>query len=206
MKPSAAHEGFLTALTRIIGAFANRIGHDQFIYNINTSLNKGLYYRKSDGSQAVGIPDFQLVIENNSPFARGLRQIPKWIGEVCFTVSSSDTRVHLKQLVDALPNVDLAFLITIVESPKWRSPSSENTHAMRLRSQPFLEYDDFIPDIPTGTLGPVIVEEINWISVSRVNIEVYLRRPDGTLIIDANGRDNHSACGVRLNSALFTVC
>lgn len=200
MKPSAAHEAFMTALNRIILAFANKIGHDQFVYNVNTLLNSGLFYRKSDGSQAVKIPDFQLIIEANSRFARGLRQTPKWIGEVCFTVSSSDTRTHLKRLVDAMPSVDLAFLITIVESPKWRSPSSESTHALKLRSQPFLEYDDFIPDLPAGTLGPIIVEQINWISVTRVNIEVYLRRPNGTLVIDVNSRDNHSASGVSFNS------
>ncbi|KAI9453750.1 hypothetical protein HD554DRAFT_2031731, partial [Boletus coccyginus] len=195
MQPSSVHEAFIMALTRSIGTFTSGIGHDHCNYNFGSSLNKPLFYIKTDGSSGRAIPDYQLVMENNSDRAPGLPLIPKWIGEVSFTVPSSYTCRHLKQVVESQPTVDLAFIIRIEESPKWVSPNSKDTRTQKLRSQPFHAYNDFIPALPVGSLGPVVVEEFTWISITHVTFELYLRPPDGPLVIDDNLQDDHLACG-----------
>ena len=205
MQPSSVHEAFLVALTRAIGAFTSGIGHDNCDYNFGSSLNKPLFYVKTDGSSGKAIPDYQLVMENNSNGAPGLPLIPKWIGEVSFTVSPSYTRQHLKHVIESQPTVDLAFMIKIEESPKWASPSRKHTRAQELRSQPFRAYNDFIPALPADRLGPVVVEEFTWISITRVTFELYFRHPDGPLVIDDNLRDDYSACGVCTQLMLFAA-
>ena len=73
-------------------------------------------------------------MENNSNGAPGLPLIPKWIGEVSFTVSPSYTSGHLKQIVESQVTVDLAFMISIEEAPKWASPGGKHTHVQKLHS------------------------------------------------------------------------
>ncbi|KAG6377255.1 hypothetical protein JVT61DRAFT_1316 [Boletus reticuloceps] len=193
MQPSSTHEAFIVALTSII--FTNSIGHNPYNYNFSSSLNKSLFYTQPDGSSGRAIPDYQLVMENNSNRAPGTPLIPKWIGEVSFTVSPSYTRKHLRQVVKSQPSVDLAFMIRIEELPKWASPSKD-ARMQKLRSQPFRAYKDFIPALPAGSLGPVVVEEFTWISITRVTFELYLHCPDGHLVVDGSLQDDYLARGI----------
>ncbi|KAG6370925.1 hypothetical protein JVT61DRAFT_10772 [Boletus reticuloceps] len=204
MQPSSTHEAFIVALTSVIGTFTNGIGHNPYNYNFGSSLNKSLFYTQPDGSSRRAIPDYQLVMENNSNRAPGTPLIPKWIGEVSFTVSPSYTRKHLRQVVKSQPSVDLAFMIRIEELPKWASPSKD-ARVQKLRSQPFRAYKNFIPALPAGSLGPVVVEEFTWISITRVTFELYLRRPDGHLVVDGSLQDDYSARGVCTQLMLFAA-
>jgi hypothetical protein len=207
MQPSSVHKAFIVALTCAIGVFTSSIiGHDNCDHNFSSSLKKPLFYVKTNGSGGRVITDYQLVMENNSNGAPGLPLIPKWIGEVSFTVSSSYTRKHLKQVVDSQPMLDLAFMIRIEESPKWESPKRKHTRAQKLRSQPFRMYNDFIPALPADVLGPVVMEEFTWNSITRITFEFYLRRPDGFLVVDCNLQDNYSACGACTQLMMFAVC
>lgn len=190
----------MSTFNRLINSFTDGIGHDRDIFNFNNNMNKPLVYIKPNGSMAAGIPDFQLEIENNSVLRPGDAFFPKWIGEVAFTVSPSDTRANLKQIVDSHPTVDLAFLVTIQEVPKWASPSRKDV-ARNLRTGPLLSFKEFIPAMAETSLGPVIVDQFTWISVTQVTIEVYLRRPNGPLNIDVDLQDDFSALGVRDHSA-----
>lgn len=205
MQPSSVHEAFIVALTRAIGTFTSDIGCDNYDYNFGSSLNKPLFYIKPNGSSGRAIPDYQLVMENNSNHTPGLPLIPKWVGEVSFTVPSSYTHKHLKQIIESQPMVDLAFMIRIEESHKWVSPSSRD-NAQKLCSQPFYAYNDFIPTLPVGSLGPVVVEEYTWISITCVAFELYIRRPDGPLTIDGDLQDDYSAFGVCMQLMLFAAC
>jgi hypothetical protein len=173
MQPSLVHEAFIMALTHAIGVFTSGIiGHDNCDYNFGSSLNKPLFHIKINGSSGRAIPDYQLVMENNSNGAPGLPLIPKWIREVSFTVSSSNTRKYLKQVVDSQLMVGLAFIIRIEESPKWESPKRKYAHTQKLRSQPFRTYNDFIPALPADVLGPVVMEEFTWISITHITFEL----------------------------------
>ncbi|KAI9454823.1 hypothetical protein HD554DRAFT_2042952 [Boletus coccyginus] len=173
MQPSSVHEAFIVALTRSIGTFTSGIGHNHCNYNFGSSLNKLLFYIKTDGSSRRAIPDYQLVMENNSDHAPGLPLIPKWIREL---------------------TVDLAFIIRIEKSPKWVSPNSKDTHMQKLHSQLFHAYNDFILALPVGSLGPVVMEEFTWISITYIPFELYLHPPDGPLVINDNLQDDHFAC------------
>ncbi|KAF8122335.1 hypothetical protein EV363DRAFT_1301269 [Boletus edulis] len=172
MQPSSTHEAFIVALTSAIGTFTNGIGYNPYNYNFGSSLNKSLFYTQPDGSSARAIPDYQLVMENNSNRAPGTPLIPKWIGEVSFTASPSYTRKHLRQVVKSQPSVDLAFMIRIEELPKWASPSKD-ARVQKLRSQPF-PHTRISSPLPAGSLGPVVVEDFTWISITRVTFELYL--------------------------------
>jgi len=97
-------------------------------------------------------------------------------------------------------------MIKIEESPKWASPSRKHAHAEKLRSQPFRALNDFIPALPIDSLGPVVVEEFTWVSITRVTFELYLRRPDGSLVVNDNLQDDYSACGVRMQLMLPAAC
>ncbi|KAG6369352.1 hypothetical protein JVT61DRAFT_14995 [Boletus reticuloceps] len=196
MQPSSTHEAFIVALTHAINTFTSGIGHDQYNYNFGGSLNKSLFSTQPNGSSIRAIPDYQLVMENNSDHAPGIPLIPKWIREVSFTVSPTYTRKHLRQVVKSQPSVDLAFMIRIEESPKWASPRSKDTHVQKLRSQLFCTYKDFILDLPAGSLGPVVVEEFTRISITCVTFELYLRHPDGHLVVNSNLQDDYLAHGV----------
>jgi hypothetical protein len=78
----------------------------------------------------------QFPTKNNSNGTPGLPLIPKWIGEVSFTVSSSYTHKHLKHVVDSQPTVDLAFMIRIEEFPKWESPKRKHACAQNCAPNP----------------------------------------------------------------------
>lgn len=185
-------------LNRIIGEYVSSLGHDKVVFNFNSNLNTPLSYQKSNGSRGLAIPDYQLVLENNSAQAPDSPFVPKWIGEVTFTVPPAQTRIQLQRVVDHQPTVDLAFLVTIQESPKWVLPKKKDTGAQNLRSQPLLSYRNFIPPMPADIFGPVIVEGFTWMSITQISFEVHLRRPDGSLILDVNGDKDFSAVAVRL--------
>ena len=144
MKLSSTHESFLSTFNCVINSFTDGISHDKDIYNFNNNMNKPLFYTKPNGSLGMAIPDFQLVIENNFGCTPGDPFIPKWIREVTFMVPPPDTHTNLKQIVKSHPTIDLAFMLTIQESPKWASPSSKNV-AKNLCTGPLLSFKDFMP-------------------------------------------------------------
>ena len=93
----------------------------------------------------LAIPDFQLMIEVNTDTKP--RMIPKWVGEVSFTVPASKTRDHLKEIVASKATVDLAFMFSIQESPKWESPNVNTPRAQQLHAEPLVDYDAFDPTV-----------------------------------------------------------
>ncbi|KAG6370074.1 hypothetical protein JVT61DRAFT_12480 [Boletus reticuloceps] len=101
MKPSSTHELFLSSLNHVITSFINSIGQDKVIYNFTNHMNKLLFCVKPNGSLGTAIPDFQLIIENNSGCTPEDPVIPKWVRQVAFTVSPSDTHVQLKQIIES---------------------------------------------------------------------------------------------------------
>jgi len=116
MKPSSTHESFLSSLNRVISSFTDDIGQDKIFYNLTNHMNQPLFCVKPSGSLGTTIPDFQLVIENNSGLAP--EDVPKWVRQVAFTISPDDTCAQLKKIIKLQPTFDLAFMITIQESPK----------------------------------------------------------------------------------------
>ncbi|KAG9311789.1 hypothetical protein JVU11DRAFT_8036 [Chiua virens] len=195
MSPSAAHECLLSVLNQAVHSFIHNLNYDRTTFNLSIYFNRAIRPRMCTDFPNAAVPDFQLVIENHSKLTRGPPFISKWVGEVCFNTSPADTRTQLCQIIDSQPDIDLAFVVTIEESPDWASPKQKDANAIKLRSMPYLNYDDFIPNnISRCSLGPVVVENITWISVSHVTFDVYLRRPDNTL--DVNREDDHWARGV----------
>ena len=110
------------------------------------------------------IPDFQVVIENSN-HAPGDPFIPKWIGEVAFTVLPSDTHTNLKQIVESQPMVNLELMLTIQEYSKWMSPPSKDI-VKNLCTEPLLSFKDFVLPITENSLGPVVVDQFTWISIT----------------------------------------
>lgn len=196
MNPSYTHEALLHVLSHKIIRFTDRLGHDEVLFNLHSCLNSSITYTKADGSERHAIPDYQLVLGNNNFGVGSTSLTPKWIGQVSFTVPPIPTRTQLKQIVTSCPTYDLAFMVTIEESPRWKSPNSNNAAAERLRSQPLLNQVDFIPRFPVDDFGRVVVEGLTWMSISKVTFEAYLRRPDGSLLVDATIQDEFSAFGV----------
>lgn len=216
MSPSSLHETILNSLIGVLhGKYINQLGHDDLAHEIVTCMNGSLLYdppgdtkgskkKTGSGSKRETIPDFQLAIKVNAGENPG--KIMKWIGEVAFTVPTSKTRDRLKDVVASYPSVDLAFLFSIDESPKWESPANDNPFAQQLRAQPFVEYRDFKPaaggDGMTITFGG-----ITWASVSRVALEVYVRSPEeAILVIDGDDQSEYTARGVRFALCIIYFC
>ncbi|KAN0077358.1 hypothetical protein V8E55_011213 [Tylopilus felleus] len=190
MNPSSAHEGFLVSLLRTVLDFLGTLGHDKHMFNFVVATNMGLYYIDRNNIKRETKPDFQVLIQN---IHSGILT-PKWIGEVCFTASPIDTRDHLRYVLAHQPDVDLAFMITIEEDPKWVSPGSDNETLHQLRSQPLLTCAQFISNVGDD-LGSVVKAGFAWISIREINFELYLRSPSGSLVIGNAGHDEDSAHG-----------
>jgi hypothetical protein len=214
MSRSCLHDTVVATFNCFIGEFTHAIGHDPKIHRVSASMIGHLYYevpRPFEGDKRGGgriqsdnliivFPDFQLKIQVNTTKPR----VPKWVGEVAFTTSASRTRDQLKDVIASNPTVDLAFLFIIDESPKWESPTSENSFAQQLSTQPVMKYDDFNHKVDGNGMGPINFGGITWASVSRVALEVYMRSPEnGALTIDENEQSNYSARGVCFHSAFF---
>jgi hypothetical protein len=91
--------------------------------------------------------------------------------------------------------MDLAVMISIRE---FHRTSNSKTHP--LHSQPTLSREAFEPDEPPTqtTLGPVVVEGINWIHIKSVTIFASLRDENGEF--DFEQKTPSSARGVRFRS------
>ncbi|KAG9318346.1 hypothetical protein JVU11DRAFT_434 [Chiua virens] len=143
MKLSQAHKGFLQLLSSIvISDFLSNVGHDWGSFNLTVGSNSGLVYLDTTGKQQTRIPDFQLMISNN--IDNTLQS--KWIGEICFTVSPSDTHEQLKQIIACHPEVDLIFIIIVEEWLKWASLGSKDLTVQGLHFQPLLLAKEFMAD------------------------------------------------------------
>ncbi|KAF8129767.1 hypothetical protein EV363DRAFT_1336441 [Boletus edulis] len=192
MNPSSAHEGFVVLLSRLVTRFLSTLGHDKHMFDFIVATNMGLRYTNGNNIRRMAEPDFQVLIEN----IHSRKWRPKWIGEVSFTVSPTVTRNNLRQVIAHQPHVDLAFMITIKEDPKWASPNSENdSEALhQLRSQPLLTDEQFGLNVGDD-LGSVVKGGFAWISIQEITFELYLRSSSGSLVIDDTRRDEHSAYG-----------
>lgn len=201
MSPSGLHESVASTLGDIVSDFARAIGHDKDVHKLIIYMNKHIFYNaphqaKDEGEMREGTPDFQLVMEING--GKQPYMDPKWVGEVAFTTSVSKARVNLKNIIASKPSIDLAFIISIHESPKWEGPSAGNPSAQQLRAQPLVDnYRAFKPTVEGNGMGPVIFGGITWISIARITLEVYVRSPeDGTLTVDDDLQSPYSARGV----------
>ena len=164
MKLLSTHESFLSTFNYVIISFTDHIGQDKDVYNFNNNMNKPLFYIKPNGSMGMVIPDFQAVIENSN-HTPGDPFIPKWIGEVAFTVLSFDTHANLKQIVESQPMVNLEFMLTIQESSKWMSPPSKDI-VKNFCTELLLSFKNFVLPIAENSLGPVVVDQFTWISIT----------------------------------------
>lgn len=199
MAPSSAHKDILGSLNDITSAFIASLSLSRTTFKLIVHINKAvMYHMDGDENEHEGIPDFQLIIHNTSKSAsHRLISIPKWIGKVSFTASSSETCSHLKNLAAGNPNLDLAFFITIEKSSKWESPSSTNNYASTLHTQTYLEYNDFTHHVSASNFGGIVAVEVTWASIMKITFNAYVHRPDGTLAIDPKGQKNkYWACGV----------
>lgn len=218
MNKSCLHSTVINTFNRLIGKFPIAIDHDDYVHQVLISTIGHLDYnaprpfkgdergggRTEGGNLIAAFPDFLLKIQVNATVTKP-RVIPKWVGEVAFTTSASRTRDQLQDVITSNPTVDLAFLFVIDESPKWESPTSENSFAQQLSTQPVMKYVDFNHKVDGNGMGPINFGGITWASVSRVALEVYMRSPEnGALTIDENEQSNlYLARGVCLHSAFF---
>ncbi|KAG9308548.1 hypothetical protein JVU11DRAFT_11758 [Chiua virens] len=115
------------------------------MFHFNITLNSGLCYINEYNVMRSSLPDFQLEIENN------YKQMTtsKWIREVCFTTSSSDTHNCLWQIIAQNPTINLIFMITIIE---------ESTNF----KSGLLEMDNRIT---------VVLEQFAWISIQHIEFK-----------------------------------
>lgn len=199
MSPSSLHESPVSALSDVVGDFTREIGYDRTMLKARMYTNKHLRYkgpRQEEDRRDIRevVPDFQLTIEVNEGKKR---TIPKWVGEVAFTSSAPKARDRLRELGIAKPSIDLAFLFSIQESPKWESPGIDNPSARRLHAEPFVDFDDFDPTIEGNGMGPVTFRGIVWASIARLVLEVYVRSPtDGKLVVKVDQQSKYSARAV----------
>jgi hypothetical protein len=101
-------------------------------------------------------------------------------------------------MTDSDQNIDLALMISVRET-RWRPPNS--SAAKTFRSQPQLDYDDFIPALDPNTMfGPVVVKSHNWIHVKEIRYTVFERGTDGHFNFSSKAAE-----GVRYVSCIILV-
>jgi len=106
----------------------------------------------------------------------------------------------LREMTDNDQNIDLALMISVREG-RWRQPKDGSIAAKAFRSQPPLDYDDFIPSLDRNTMfGPVVVESHTWIHVKEIRYTVFERGTDGHFNFS-----HHAAEGVHYVSFIILV-
>ena len=101
MAPSSIHKDILSSFDNFILSFIASISLSSTRFELIVHMNKAVTYHKDgDEDECEGISNFQLIIRNTAESTPcRLTSVTRWIGEVSFTVSSSDTHTHLKNLV-----------------------------------------------------------------------------------------------------------
>ena len=177
MSPLPVHEQPTSHINAAIYSFTHEIPYDKWRINVTMHTN----HRLQSKNTVTHIPDLQLIISRYPIAGTGKRPRPivKWIGECGFSSDDSSMIRKLREMTDSDQNIDLALMISVREI-RWQQPKDGSIIAETLRSQPQLDYDDFIPVLDSKTMfGPVVIESHTWIHVKEIRYTVFERGTDG---------------------------
>jgi hypothetical protein len=198
MSPLPVHEQPTCHIHNAIYSFTHEIPYNEEHINVTVHTN----HRLQNKGTVTHIPDLQVTICRYSVTGAGKRQRPivKWIGECGFSSDDGSMIRKLREMTDNDQNIDLALMISVREG-RFRQPKDGSIAAKAFRSQPPLDYDDFIPSLDRDTMfGPVIVESHTWIHVKEIKYTVFERGTDGHFNFS-----HQAAEGVRYVSFIILV-
>ncbi|KAI6011881.1 hypothetical protein BKA83DRAFT_4131340 [Pisolithus microcarpus] len=149
----------------------NSLGADDAPHGHHPILNFNLAF-EDDESPTTIIPDLCLDL-----CPQFLSPLPIWVMECGFSSTQPHMEAQLRVAADIIPGLDAVLTISIQEVNSSLPPKTHPLHSLLPLPQ-----SAFMPTPPHHySFGPVIVEDVKWISVALVTFQISLRERDGCI-------------------------